>query len=298
MLRFPAARTTRFALGALALLAGCSSDLTSPSVRETALTPSFTTAASVLLIDTGPGQAAVGFGLSGTSTGFPNYQFLAGKFTLSADANLDSVEGWMKIFGAFGTGASNGVMNVHIRADNSGLPGNSLYTKAYTVAVADFGWYVFSSFTTSLAAGTYWLSFEPEAGSGIVASMPNGVANPLSGYAFQAPFLGTAWSTNFGSTVPTMGFRVSGSLVTPQSMIGDLRAAITASNIPAGNAQSINSKLQLALNALANNSTAAACAYLQDAINYTKAQTGKKISASVSASIISQLNAIRTEVGC
>ena len=298
MLRSPAARTTRFALGALALLAGCSSDLTSPSVREPALTPSFTATASVLLIDTGPGQAAVGFGLSGTSTGFPIYQFLAGRFTLSADANLDSVEGWMKIFGAFGTGASNGVMNVHIRADNGGLPGSSLYSKAYTVAAGDFGWSVFSSFTTSLAAGTYWLSFEPAAGSGIVASMPNGVASPLSGYAFQAPFLGSSWSTAFGSTVPTMGFRVSGSVVTPESMIGDLGATIAASNIPAGNAQSINSKLQLALNALADDNTAQACVYLQDAINYTRAQTGKKIPASIAASIISQLNAIRTEIGC
>jgi hypothetical protein len=81
-------------------------------------------------------------------------------------------------------------------------------------------------------------------------------------------------------------------------MIGDIETYIAGANIPKGNAQSINSKLDLALSALDTNQTSAACSYLQDAINYTRAQSGKKISASTANAIISQVNAVRTEIGC
>jgi hypothetical protein len=81
-------------------------------------------------------------------------------------------------------------------------------------------------------------------------------------------------------------------------MIADLKTYVAAASMPKGNAQSINSKLDLALNALDASQTSVACSYLQDAINYTRAQSGKKIAASTASGIISQITAIRAEIGC
>lgn len=85
---------------------------------------------------------------------------------------------------------------------------------------------------------------------------------------------------------------------TPSELIGDLSTYVSGSSMPKGNAQSINSKLQLALGAISADQTGAACSYLQDVVNYTKAQSGKKIPAAVANEVISQTNAIRTELGC
>jgi len=85
---------------------------------------------------------------------------------------------------------------------------------------------------------------------------------------------------------------------TPSELIGDLTTYVSGSSMPKGNAQSINSKLQLALGAIDADQTGAACSYLQDVLNYTKAQSGKKIPAAVANEVISQTNAIRTELGC
>ena len=76
---------------------------------------------STLLIDTGPGVTSTigshGLFPAGPS---PSYQFLGGQFTLSEAVELESVEGWMY--------NNTGSIDVHIRADNSGLPGASLYS--------------------------------------------------------------------------------------------------------------------------------------------------------------------------
>ena len=277
----------------LALLAACSTDVAGPVSRDLRSPSMVTTVASSLLVDTGPGESAPGTGLSGTSPGFTIYQLLAGKFTLVNEANIESVEGWMKVFGL----AGDGRMDVHIRSDNAGLPGASIYSKTYTLTATDFAWYPFTAFNVHLAAGMYWLTFEPLPNSGIVASMPRGATSPLAGYAFMAPFTAPNWSTAF-SPAASFGIRITGSEVTPVSMIGDLGSFVDGSSMPKGNATSIDSKLQLALDALAANQITSACSYLQDVINYTKAQSGKKITVAVASSIISQTTAIRTRIGC
>ena len=273
------------------LLTACSSELTAPISRDLD-TPSMVTVTttSTLLIDTGPGGTSVGPVITGGQTGFPDFQHLAGLITLAADTQIESVAGWMRIFGG-------GSMSVHIRSDNGGLPGADLHTQSYTVATtATFGWQEFPNFNVQLAPGTYWVTFEAAFNSGVVASMARGAANPLASYAFKGNSFPN-WSLNFG-TPPALGFQVTGYEITPESLIGDVQTFVAGTTIPAGNALGISAKLQAALNALEANQISAACSSLQDAINYTMAQSGKRISTSDANAIISQLTAIRTTIGC
>jgi hypothetical protein len=162
-----------------------------------------------------------------------------------------------------------------------------------------FGWVTFDNFNVTLPAGTYWISLEPARSSAsFVASAPHGATSPLADYAFMGNVSLGLWSRSFGAFGSDYGFRVSGTVITPQSLIGDLSSFLASSSIPKGNTQSIGSKLQLALDALAANNTPLACSYLQDVINYTKAQSGKKITVTDANQIISQTNAIRTKAGC
>jgi hypothetical protein len=124
---------------------------------------------------------------------------------------------------------------------------------------------------------------------------------PLSDYAFYDAERSRWTALSQFSTNPAHGFRVFGSeagAVTPADMIGDLRTYIGSANVAKGSAMSIDSKLQLALAALGSNDTTTGCLYLQDVINYTRAQSSKKVPTAVATEIISQATAIRTEIGC
>ena len=273
------------------LLTACSSEVTAPVSRDLD-SPSRVTATttSTLLIDTGPGGTSVGPVITGGQTGFPDFQHLAGRITLTADTQIESVAGWMRIFGG-------GSMSVHVRSDNGGLPGTDLHSQSYTVATtATFGWEQFPNFNVQLAPGTYWITFEAAFNSGVVASMSRGAANPLASYAFRGNAFPN-WSLNFGLP-PTLGFQVTGYEITPESLIGNVQTFVSGTTIPVGNAQSIFAKLGDALDALAANQISVACTSLQDAINDTRAQSGKKIPASDANAIISQITAIRTTIGC
>ena len=69
-------------------------------------------------------------------------------------------------------------------------------------------------------------------------------------------------------------------------------------SLPKGTEGSLDSKLQLALSALNAGNTSLACIYLQDAINYAMAQSGKKLTVSQANTIISAVSAIRSQLGC
>ena len=85
---------------------------------------------------------------------------------------------------------------------------------------------------------------------------------------------------------------------TPVEMLGILADYVAGASIPKGNATSIRSKLELALAAFDAGQTSLACSYLQDVINYTKAQSTKKIPASIATEIIAQTTAIRVKLDC
>jgi hypothetical protein len=156
-----------------------------------------TLTAQALLVDTGQptGSSFSGPSLfaSGSTLCSPqpacqsNFQLLAAQFTLSQAATLDSVRIWIGSFG------NAGALDVKIRSDNHGLPGDtqppylgpvSIFSKTYTLSAPASGWLTFSNYNAVLAAGTYWLSLEPVAGSNLNLSMPTGAPNPLAKYAF------------------------------------------------------------------------------------------------------------------
>jgi hypothetical protein len=143
------------------------------------LLPRLAFAQPALLVDTGGGSTggAPLFG-TGSTTCSPqpgcasNFQYLAGQFTLANGATLDSVQGWMSVGGPLS-------MVVKIYTDNSGAPGSSIFSNTYSLGSSLTRWVVFSNFNPVLAAGTYWLAFEPANGSNFQAAMPGGAPNPL-----------------------------------------------------------------------------------------------------------------------
>ena len=145
------------------------------------------------LVDTGPGSTTLS-----TAPVLAAGQLLAGQFTLTTAATLDSVQAWMYV-------STAGSLNVKISTDNSGLPGTAVFSKSYSMSVQPVGWALFSNYTVALAAGKYWVSFEPTT---FVGNMPVGAPNPLPNYAFfnVGPWL------NFGlfGPQPGLGIRISG----------------------------------------------------------------------------------------
>jgi hypothetical protein len=273
----------------------------SPAVRSNiVLAPAY-------IIDTGPGGTnSIGSSAmfaSGSTTCSPqpacagHFQELAGRFTLTRGANVQSVEGWMSV-GVAGT------LDVHIRSDSTPaagphIPGHSLDSVRYSVGTQVYGWKAFSSNVVSLPAGTYWVTFEPVPNGLFNGGMTGPAAAPLADYAFFADGNNRWVAYSQFSQNPALGFRVYGETVlTPTDQINDLMAYVSASGIPRPNVSKINGSLEKAVTALGANQTATACAYLQDVVDYTQKQSVRKIPASVSAEIISKTNATRTDVGC
>jgi hypothetical protein len=290
----------------------CDQSPTSPLSPRSTARKDVTLLSATYIVDTGPGgTTSIGYPAlfsAGSTTCSPqpecaaHFQSLGGKFTLPNETNVESIEAWMSI-------TLGGNVAVHIRIDsttstNLHIPGHSLQSATYTLSPQGFAWKVFSNFAVNLASGTYWLTFEPVVNAGVQANMSGGAASPLADYAFLADG-NNRWVpySAFGQN-PALGMRVFGTEVLPPSpsgadeMIGTLETYVSGASIPKGNAQSINSKLALALSALDANQTGAACTYLEDVISYTRAQSGKKIAAATAAEIISQTSAIRTEIGC
>lgn len=279
---------TAFALAVTA----CTQDVTTPLSRDLGSPSNAVTTTSEIIVDTGPAGTEPGPVVIGGDSEVPGFQFLGGQFTLTQPANVESVAGWLKVFAA-------GSMDVHIRSDAGGVPGTDIHSQNYSLTLTSgFGWYEFTGYNVSLTAGTYWLTFEPVIDGGAVASMPNGAPSPLSSYAFRSTSLPN-WSHAFGPTPPTLGFRVTAAVPeTPAQMIGDLGSFVGGLGLSAGTTSSIDSKLQLALGAINNNQTGAACSYLQDVMNFTRAQSGKKISTTNANAIQSRTSAIRSGLSC
>jgi hypothetical protein len=281
-------------MGALALIGGvaCEQPGTAPSARDIGSPVNTVTATSTqLIVDTGPGGTDPGFVVAGGTPEFPTWQYLAGQFAVSGSTDLESIAIWGKIF-------VGGDVTVHIRTDDSGEPGTDVFTKTYTVGTtADFGWYTFTDYNTTIPAGTYWVTLETPINGGLIISMPQGAASPLSKYAFKGTNFAN-WSQSFGTT-PTMGFQIAANVAeTPSDMIGDLGSFVGGAGLPSGSQSSINSKLTTALNAIGAGDKATACGALTAAANYARAQSGKSIPAGTAASIISQANDIRSALGC
>lgn len=185
-------------------------------------------AAAQYLIDTGPGlSTSIGQNSlfsSGSTSCSPQpqcaaaFQFLGGQFTLTEAATLTSIEAWM---GPVGAGAS---LRVKIRADVNGLPStsppiffnpNSIYSKDYTFtpggapqSTATFGWATFPQYDAVLAAGTYWVTFEPV--SAMNTTMPGSAPSPLAKTAFFGNGNPGYLALNQASANSRLGIRIAG----------------------------------------------------------------------------------------
>jgi len=162
--------------------------------------PARSAAQSTYLVDTGAGSAGnvfpqVSLFASGSTTCAPQpscsaaFNFLGAQFTLTEAASIESIEAWVKP-------NTGGAMDVNIREDFNGRPStlapplfspNSIYSKRYSNLPGfspTSGWLEFPQFEAVLAPGTYWVTFEPVANSGLSYTMPMHAPNPLAAYAY------------------------------------------------------------------------------------------------------------------
>ncbi|MCC6591371.1 MAG: Ig-like domain-containing protein [Bryobacterales bacterium] len=170
------------------------------AIAIVAITAGLAEAQITALVDTGAGgTSSIGapslFGAGSTGCSpqprcATDFNFLGARFTLTQSTQLDHVDLWL-------TGGSGGQVSVVIRSVDparNGLPGmaassslgaSAIYQQTYTVDGAGAAqWVTFSSFTPVLAAGTYWVTFEPVVGTGFNRSAATGVASPLERYAY------------------------------------------------------------------------------------------------------------------
>jgi hypothetical protein len=221
-------------------------------------------------------------------------QFLAGQFTLPDGAAVDAVQGWMRVllFGA-------GTIDIHIRADDQGLPGRSIFSKRYSLGPQNtFDWVTFADYAVALDPGTYWLSFEPAPSGGLQAAIGQGALSPLAEYAYFVDGNGR-WLTfrSIGSQ-PALAMRVSGTAFTAAERIERVSAIIQSIGLESGIAHGFDAKLTAAQSALANDDRALGCSALQDLINALSALSAKKITAADAARIIAYVTGIRAALEC
>jgi hypothetical protein len=244
-----------------------------------------------LLVDTGPGSNAscgCGLALIPSNVANGNFQFVAGRFTLTVATSVELVEGWMGPVFAGG-------MQVHIRSDANGLPGNSVFSKTYSmVSASNTNWRSFPDFKIDLSPGSYWLAFEP---SSAFSSMPSGVASPLEKYAFyfrpNGTYLDVLTTTPPGTL--NFGMRVFGSQRTIPQLLSSLISDVLALNLGAGISNSFDSKIThvlAALDELNLHNTGAALNGLYAFISEVEAQRGKTLTDAQADLVISEVRTI------
>ena len=102
-------------------------------------------------------------------------QYFGGEFTLAGNTTIGSIEAWFQV-------DTGGSMDFAIHSDGGNVPGGVLFTTS-----AAFGsstpqdWHGVSGLNWSLGAGTYWVSFRPDAT--LAGIMPGAAPNPLATYA-------------------------------------------------------------------------------------------------------------------
>lgn len=135
-----------------------------------------------VVVDTGPGLSPSGLILRGEPDILDWTQsWWAGKFTLTEATTVSSVEAWMSVH-------TGGMMRSGIYKASAGLPSHSpLYSIDYMLDGACCGsaWRGAYDLSWSLAAGDYWLTFEPPLDSEFQGSLRMHPADPLPLYAMN-----------------------------------------------------------------------------------------------------------------
>jgi hypothetical protein len=112
---------------------------------------------------------------------------------------------------------------------------------------------------------------------------------------------GTTWAAPIFSNdddTPDIGFGLIGTVETAADDIHAIETSLSSLGLDHGTFTSLEAKLDAALADLAAGDTAATCGALQDFINLTSAQTGKKLTAEQAATLITEATRIRSLLGC
>jgi hypothetical protein len=128
----------------------------------------------------------------------------AGQFTLPQAAHIADIEGYLKRTG------SNQSFSAYLYEDNSGRPGTEITNYLITVSSsADPGWCGSSGLDVPLAAGTYWIGFQPSSTENFLGRIYTGVST-LGARAFWYTGGSTDWTVFTDDTSYTIGYRVLG----------------------------------------------------------------------------------------
>ena len=156
-------------------------------------------AQAVFIVDTGtPTNPGAQLTNSGST-----FQFLAGQFTTNQSYTINSLEGYM----GSNDFLAAGVVDAVLYLDNAGSvdPVGELLRQSFAIPAPDstFDWRGAFGLSYDLGPGTYWLAFEPQAGTR--TTMRAGAPNPLDKYAFITETNIPNWQTFPNAT---QGFRI------------------------------------------------------------------------------------------
>ncbi len=131
---------------------------------------------AALIVDTG--QPSIN--TSGNSLNSSDW--LAGKFTLSQTYTITDMQIWIV------PATKGGVLSYAIYDDGGNIPGSSIIRSSSNSIAQNTNpqWVGLSGLGGSLAAGTYWISLQPDSSSDLNAYLPAGAPNPLVNYAFRS----------------------------------------------------------------------------------------------------------------
>ena len=162
-------------------------------------------ASGAALVDTGAGRTDPVGALAVYHNGVESdRQFLAGRFTVGAAFEIESVEAWINVNG------EGGLTWTLYAGSNPPTLGAGIDSATELVAVQTTGWLASNAVSGTYPAGTYWLALE--ATPGFSATMPGEAPSPLSAYAFAST---TDSYADLGTTNDNyhLGFRIHGELV-------------------------------------------------------------------------------------
>lgn len=239
--------------------------------------------------------------LMSQGNGTEELRFVAGRFTLETSATTETVEAFMRVLSA-------GDLNVLIRADDGGVPGDEVASGTYSVSVTDDAeWILFDGYDAELPSGTYWLTVEPAALGGFWAIMMSGAEQPLSEYRFRESASG-GWESAPDGSSPGLGIRISGipgedEVETPTSgsapeALQQLVEEVESVDLHKGARASLTGLLENAIRHFEGGRLEAACAMLQAAEQQLESQSGRQVPAATAADLKARVEEVRVLIEC
>jgi len=299
-------RTSLLTAAVMILISGCDSQITGVASPLSPDQPLWSSgSADEYLVNTGahvedPGAMALIQG----SADETQFDFVAGRFELTSTATTDAVEAFLWV-------SDGGDLNVVIRAEQDGLPGEAVASQKFSLETNEVSeWVVFEGYEATLSAGTYWLSFEPVLGSGLWGGMAPGAEHPLSGYAFSNTTSDgwaamPSWSTDLGMRISGEASEGVEDEEEPEVAPIDVPEALTLLSETIASID-MNPGVRNSLEALVRNSLRKfeagelepGCGMLNALLNQIRAQSGKQVPTEAAQDLITQLESIQAQIGC